>query len=62
MSANAPVDEPGTSDPGVKPTERDVEILSPRENADVPARRLLAHDLPQLVWDEDGEDPVPPPD
>jgi len=30
---------------------------------DVPARRLLAHDLPHLVW-EDGDDerPFPPPD
>jgi hypothetical protein len=29
---------------------------------DVPARRLLAHDLEHLVWDDDGERAVPPPD
>jgi hypothetical protein len=29
---------------------------------DVPARRLLAHDLEPIVWDEVGEGPVPPPD
>jgi hypothetical protein len=27
-----------------------------------PARRLLAHDLEHLVWDDDGERPHPPPD
>jgi hypothetical protein len=32
------------------------------EDDDVPARRLLAHDLEHLVWDDDGEGPLPPPD
>jgi hypothetical protein len=27
-----------------------------------PARRLLAHDMEHLVWDDDGERPLPPPD
>jgi hypothetical protein len=29
---------------------------------DVPARRLLAHDMEHMVWDDDGERAVPPPD
>lgn len=29
---------------------------------DVPARRLLAHDLEPLVWDDDGDGALPPPD
>jgi hypothetical protein len=29
---------------------------------DVPARRLLAHDLEPLVWDDDGDGVLPPPD
>ena len=29
---------------------------------DVPARRLLAHDLEPLVWDADGDGALPPPD
>jgi hypothetical protein len=32
------------------------------QDDDVPARRLLAHDLEHLVWDDDGERPLPPPD
>jgi hypothetical protein len=64
MPPNAPVDESSTSDvdPGVEPTEGGVEIRSPADDEDVPARRLLAHDLEHLVWDQDGEAPVPPPD
>jgi hypothetical protein len=27
-----------------------------------PARRLLAHDMEHLVWEDDGERPLPPPD
>jgi hypothetical protein len=27
-----------------------------------PARRLLAHDMEALVWEDDGERPLPPPD
>jgi len=29
---------------------------------DVPAARLLAHDLEPLVWEDDGEQVLPPPD
>ena len=29
---------------------------------DVPAARLLAHDLEPLVWEDDGEGVLPPPD
>ena len=29
---------------------------------DVPAARLLAHDLEPLVWEDDGEQALPPPD
>jgi hypothetical protein len=29
---------------------------------DVPAPRLLAHDLEPLVWDDDGDGVLPPPD
>lgn len=29
---------------------------------DVPARRLLAHDLEPLAWDHDGDESAPPPD
>ena len=28
----------------------------------VPAARLLAHDLEALVWDDDGDGVLPPPD
>jgi hypothetical protein len=33
-----------------------------RNDDDVPARRLLAHDLEPLVWDDDGDGHLPPPD
>jgi hypothetical protein len=36
--------------------------VSPTHDDDVPARRLLAHDLEHMVWDDDGERAVPPPD
>ena len=64
MSLNAPVGLPDMSDrdPGVGLAERDVTILPSGDDEDVPARRLLAHDLEHIVWDLDGEDPVPPPD
>ena len=32
------------------------------QDEDVPARRLLAHDMEHLVWEDDGERPLPPPD
>jgi hypothetical protein len=28
----------------------------------IPAARLLAHDLEALVWDDDGDGALPPPD
>jgi hypothetical protein len=28
----------------------------------IPAARLLAHDLEALVWDDDGDNVLPPPD
>ena len=64
MSLNAPVGRPdaGDRDPGVGLAERDVKSLRSSYDEDVPARRLLAHDLEHIVWDEDGDTPVPPPD
>ena len=37
-------------------------VLPPRHDEDVPARRLLAHDLEHLVWDDEGDEAHPPPD
>ena len=42
--------------------EQDVQPAAPTQDDDPPARRLLAHDLEHLVWDDDGEGLVPPPD
>jgi hypothetical protein len=42
--------------------EQDVQPVLPIEDEDVPARRLLAHDMEHMVWDDDGEQAVPPPD
>ena len=42
--------------------EHDIPPVSPIQDEDVPARRLLAHDMEHLVWNDDGEDAVPPPD
>ena len=33
-----------------------------RPDEDVPARRLLAHDLEPIVFDDDGDGVAPPPD
>ncbi len=46
----------------VEQTEQDIRPVSPIEDEDVPARRLLAHDMEHIVWDEDSEEAVPPPD
>jgi len=46
-------------------TERPEQVLQPPPpilDDDPPARRLLAHDLEHMVWDEDGETAAPPPD
>ena len=45
----------------VEPPQQEIQPVTMIRDEDVPARRLLAHDLEHLVWDEDGE-PVPPPD
>jgi hypothetical protein len=41
---------------------QDSSPVAPIREDDVPAARLLAHDMEHLVWDDDGEDAVPPPD
>jgi hypothetical protein len=42
--------------------EQDIQPVSVIHDEDVPARRLLAHDMEHLVWDVDGERAAPPPD
>ncbi len=42
--------------------EQDSQPVSPIQDEDVPARRLLAHDLEHLLWDDDGDEACPPPD
>jgi len=49
-------------DAGVERPDQDAQPASPVQDEDVPARRLLAHDLEHLIWDDDGEGIVPPPD
>ena len=46
----------------VERSEQEIQPVAPTEDEDVPARRLLAHDMEHLVWDDDGERAVPPPD
>jgi hypothetical protein len=47
----------------VERTQHESQPVSPtRPDEDVPARRLLAHDLEPLVWDDDGDEALPPPD
>jgi hypothetical protein len=44
-------------------SQQDNQPVSPtRPDDDPPARRLLAHDLEPLVWDDDGDEASPPPD
>jgi hypothetical protein len=46
-----------------KPEPDDIRAVGPvAPDDDVPARRLLAHDLEPLVWDDDGDGALPPPD
>ena len=62
MSSNEPsVVGVSDLDSRVESAEHPVKPV-PRADDDVPARRLLAHDLEHIVWDDDGEEPVPPPD
>jgi hypothetical protein len=50
-------------DARVERPEQDIPPVSMlRTDDDVPARRLLAHDLEPLVWDDDGDGQLPPPD
>ena len=49
-------------DARVERPEQDIQPVAAIQDEDVPARRLLAHDMEHLVWDEDGERAVPPPD
>jgi hypothetical protein len=54
-------DRPGQrDDQGMKSVTG--ESVSAFEEDGPPARRLLAHDLEHMVWDDDGEKSVPPPD
>jgi hypothetical protein len=46
-----------------RPQQDDIRAVAPiAADDDVPARRLLAHDLEPLVWDDDGDGALPPPD
>jgi hypothetical protein len=49
-------------DAALERSEQQVKPPVPIRDDDPPARRLLAHDMEHLVWDEDGEQAVPPPD
>ena len=50
-------------DTRVERSEQDIQPVSAAVHDDeVPARRLLAHDLEHMVWDDDGERAAPPPD
>jgi hypothetical protein len=49
-------------DAGVDRPDEDAQPVAPVDDEDVPARRLLAHDLEHLIWDHDGEASAPPPD
>jgi hypothetical protein len=44
------------------PDNPDLQAVTLLHADDVPARRLLAHDMEHLVWDDDGDSIVPPPD
>jgi len=45
-----------------QPEPHDLQVVASLIHVDdVPAKRLLAHDMEHLVWDDDG-DAVPPPD
>jgi len=51
-------------DARVERPEQDIQapVTMLRSEDDVPAARLLAHDLEPLVWDDDGDGTLPPPD
>ncbi len=45
-----------------QPVEVDSKPIQIPADDEHPARRLLAHDMEPMVWDDDGERPLPPPD
>jgi hypothetical protein len=45
-----------------RPAEVDAPPIPMQADDEPPARRLLAHDMEALVWDDNGEGPLPPPD
>ena len=50
-------------DTRVERSQQDIQpVAAAHTDDDVPARRLLAHDLEPLVWDDDGDGVLPPPD
>jgi hypothetical protein len=49
-------------DTRVERSEQEIQPVSVIHDEDVPARRLLAHDMEPMVWDVDGERAAPPPD
>ena len=50
-------------DAPVEGLQQDIQAVSAfAAKDDVPAARLLAHDLEPLVWEDDGEGVLPPPD
>jgi hypothetical protein len=46
---------------GARPDVPTQPVLAVSEDS-IPAARLLAHDLEALVWDDDGDNVLPPPD
>jgi hypothetical protein len=51
------------SDAPAEGTPQDIRTVSGFGTTDdVPAARLLAHDLEPLVWEDDGDGVLPPPD
>ena len=46
---------------GARPDVPTQSVLAVSEDS-IPAARLLAHDLEALVWDDDGDNVLPPPD
>ena len=45
-----------------RPAEVDSQPIPMPADDEPPARRLLAHDMEALIWEDDGERPLPPPD
>ena len=61
-AARVSVPDMSDFDTRVERPEQDIQPVSVIHDEDVPARRLLAHDMEHLVWDHDGEQAAPPPD